>query len=137
LGTHRAALLNCHGIGALRADQYGDEILEIIAADTGEKLPDESTVSLTTPPTPSSTERNESIVEHLKQWREQKAAKEQVPAFVILHDKTIEQIATVLPRTEAELLQVAGIGPAKLENYGDEILAIIAAHPDSGTQADS
>lgn len=61
----------------------------------------------------------------LRAWRKQRAADQGVPAFVILHDRTIEAIAEALPGSIGELLEVPGIGPTKAERFGDEILAAV------------
>jgi ATP-dependent DNA helicase RecQ len=50
-----------------------------------------------------------------------------VPAYVVFHNSTLEQIAERRPRTLTELAAVPGVGPAKLERYGEELLAILAA----------
>lgn len=63
----------------------------------------------------------------LKQWRREKAARAGgVPAYLIYPDRTLEELARVKPRTEAELLEVKGIGPAKAAAFGAETLAVIA-----------
>jgi len=64
----------------------------------------------------------------LKSWRRAKANALNIPAFVILHDKSLRQIASILPDSEAKLLSVEGIGNAKLNKYGKEILQIIEDH---------
>ncbi len=64
------------------------------------------------------------LVEALKKWRLQQAKREGVQAFRILGNKTLDAIAAARPRTRDELLDVPGIGPAKLEAYGDGILEI-------------
>jgi len=68
-----------------------------------------------------------SLVEALKSWRLQQAKREGVQAFRIFGNKTLEAIAAQRPRTHDELLNVPGIGPAKLEAYGDGILEITRA----------
>jgi superfamily II DNA helicase RecQ len=50
-----------------------------------------------------------------------------VPAYVVFSNKTLEEIAVRKPRDWADLAAVSGVGPAKLERYGDEVLAIVAA----------
>jgi ATP-dependent DNA helicase RecQ len=50
-----------------------------------------------------------------------------VPAYVVLHDATIEGIATSRPMTLAHLRGIPGIGDKKLEHYGDELLALVRA----------
>ncbi len=66
------------------------------------------------------------LVAALKEWRREISQRLGVPAYVVLHDKTIDEIVRRRPATERQLLQIAGIGPAKLENYGDDILATVA-----------
>jgi superfamily II DNA helicase RecQ len=46
---------------------------------------------------------------------------------VILHDRTLDAIASSLPRSPDELQSLPGIGPAKLDAFGDEILALVAS----------
>jgi len=50
-----------------------------------------------------------------------------VPAYVVFHNSTLEEIAERGPRTLAELAAVPGVGPTKLERYGPEVLAALAA----------
>jgi DNA helicase-2/ATP-dependent DNA helicase PcrA len=66
------------------------------------------------------------LVERLKAWRLETARATGMPAYVILHDSTIETIAGIRPQTETQLASVPGIGPAKLEAHGDAILEICA-----------
>ena len=50
-----------------------------------------------------------------------------VPAYVVLHDTTIDGIAATRPTTLAQLRGIAGIGDKKLEHYGGELLALVKA----------
>ena len=70
------------------------------------------------------------LVDALRQWRSARAREQGVPAFVILHDKTLHELAARLPQNASELLNVPGIGQAKAERYGDAILEIVAAQAD-------
>jgi DNA helicase II / ATP-dependent DNA helicase PcrA len=63
----------------------------------------------------------------LKDWRLERAKADEVPAYVVFHNSTLEQIAERAPQTLAELASVPGVGPTKLERYGEEVLAAIAA----------
>ena len=69
---------------------------------------------------------DEELVAVLKQWRRDTAAVASVPAYVVMSDKTLMAIAAKRPENERELIMIPGIGPAKLEAYGDEILALCA-----------
>jgi len=64
----------------------------------------------------------------LKAWRSATARKRGVPAYVVLHDSTMDGIAAARPTTLAELRGVAGIGDKKLEHYGAELIDVINAH---------
>jgi len=59
---------------------------------------------------------------NLKAWRAEVAKEHNLPAYVIFHDATLAQIATVAPQTLAELNGISGIGAKKLEAYGPEVL---------------
>jgi DNA helicase II / ATP-dependent DNA helicase PcrA len=63
----------------------------------------------------------------LKQWRLERAKADGVPAFVVFHDSTLAAIATGAPQSLAELASISGVGPAKLERYGTEVLQKLAA----------
>ena len=57
----------------------------------------------------------------------QTAKAEERPAYVIFHNSTLAEIVRRAPRSREELAEVPGVGPAKLERYGDEVLAVLAA----------
>jgi RecQ family ATP-dependent DNA helicase len=63
----------------------------------------------------------------LKTWRTSVAKKLGMPPFVVLHDRTLRAIAHASPTTPNELQQISGMGPAKVEKYGDQILALCAS----------
>jgi len=69
-------------------------------------------------------EPNAELVARLRQWRAERYMADGVPAFFILHQQTLMQIAAVNPQTEEELLSVRGFGKAKFAKYGEEILSI-------------
>jgi ATP-dependent DNA helicase UvrD/PcrA len=63
----------------------------------------------------------------LKAWRLERARKDEVPAFVVFHDSTLEEIARSRPKELWQLAKIAGVGPTKLERYGDEVLATLGS----------
>ncbi|MGH2750686.1 MAG: ATP-dependent helicase [Actinomycetota bacterium] len=84
------------------------------------------------PPLPATRRRaasDDPAVEALKRWRLQRARADEVPAFVVFHDSTLEAIAAAGPDSLVELSEVPGVGPAKLDRYGDEILRTLAGTP--------
>lgn len=65
------------------------------------------------------------LVQALIDWRREKYQKDNVPAYIILHQKTLLAIADLAPTTREELLTVKGFGKSKCDKYGDEILEIV------------
>jgi len=63
----------------------------------------------------------------LRAWRTGRARADGVPAYVVAHDQTLAAIADLRPASLAALRRVRGMGPTKLDRYGEEILAVIAA----------
>jgi ATP-dependent DNA helicase RecQ len=67
------------------------------------------------------------LVEYLKAWRRGVAVRDNVPAFMVLHDATLEDLCRKQPRTHAELLHISGIGERKAVAHGAEILMALEA----------
>ncbi len=67
------------------------------------------------------------LFDALRAWRTDRAREEKLPAYVVAYDETLASIAAARPTSLAALERVKGIGPAKLDKYGADILAIIAA----------
>jgi ATP-dependent DNA helicase RecQ len=63
----------------------------------------------------------------LRAWRAGVARQRGVPAYVVLHDSTLDGIAAARPSSLNELRNVPGIGDKKLEHYGDELIALVRA----------
>ena len=68
------------------------------------------------------------LVEYLKEWRRGVALRDNVPAFMVLHDATLEDLSRKQPRTHTELLHVSGIGERKAAAHGPEILAALESY---------
>ncbi|MEU0845060.1 DNA helicase RecQ [Streptomyces sp. NPDC005962] len=67
------------------------------------------------------------VFERLRAWRGASAKEQGVPAYVIFHDATLREIATVFPSTLDELGAVSGVGENKLLKYGQQILDTLAS----------
>ena len=70
-------------------------------------------------------EPDQEVRDYLREWRRNTAKEQGVPAFVVLHDTTLEGICRVRPSSIAELLTVTGIGERKADMYGQAILAAL------------
>jgi ATP-dependent DNA helicase RecQ len=67
----------------------------------------------------------QALFERLREARRELARAQDVPAYVVLHDATLVEIARRRPTSEAELLEVPGVGRTKLERYGATFLATV------------
>jgi ATP-dependent DNA helicase RecQ len=65
------------------------------------------------------------LLNALRAWRSETARKRNVPAYVVLHDATLEGIAASHPTTLSQLRGISGIGDKKLERYGTELIALV------------
>ena len=72
-----------------------------------------------------STEPDSDVREYLREWRRLTAKEQGVPAFVVLHDTTLEEICRVLPASNQQLRAISGIGERKAEMFGQSILAAV------------
>jgi ATP-dependent DNA helicase RecQ len=70
-------------------------------------------------------EPDPALIDRLKTWRRDEARRRGLPSYVIFHDSTLEALAATHPRDREALARVRGIGPAKLEAYGDALLALL------------
>ncbi|MFE5959617.1 DNA helicase RecQ [Streptomyces rubiginosohelvolus] len=66
------------------------------------------------------------VFEALRAWRGATAKEQGVPAYVIFHDATLREIATVHPTTIGELGGISGLGEKKLATYGEGVLEVLA-----------
>ncbi|MEU1847786.1 DNA helicase RecQ [Streptomyces sp. NPDC019990] len=67
------------------------------------------------------------VFESLRAWRAEQAREQGVPAYVIFHDATLREIATVWPTSVAELGAISGVGEKKLATYGEGVLEVLAS----------
>jgi ATP-dependent DNA helicase RecQ len=116
-----AELLDVGGIGAAKVNRYGNQVLAII---------EEATQASESPSDSSPSTETDSVLRNtLKAWRLEQMKVDKVPAYVIFNDQALNELCQVRPRTIAELLGITGIGPARADRYGDQILAILEESP--------
>jgi ATP-dependent DNA helicase RecQ len=75
------------------------------------------------------------LAEYLREWRRNMARENKVPAYIILHDSTLEELCRRRPANFAELKQVPGIGEKKADVYGAEILQALRNFGDGARAA--
>jgi ATP-dependent DNA helicase RecQ len=115
---------------ALRADAYGG-----LSFGPGARpiLKGEEGLVIAVPPPRKRRSRREReqgpadpLFEALREARRALAAEARVPPYVVFHDSTLREIAALRPATLRELAEVNGVGEAKLERYGEAMLAALA-----------
>jgi hypothetical protein len=74
---------------------------------------------------------NEELRDRLQQWRSDRFKADNVPAYTIMHQSTLIQIATLIPSTRQELLAIKGFGEASFRKYGEQILEICSEYKKS------
>ncbi len=87
----------------------------------------------------SLSEEGEALFQRLRELRKSIADQQDVPAYIVFSDKTLHAMAEACPATPGELLAVSGVGPMKLERYGEAFLEVVSAGPaleDAPTRSD-
>ena len=74
---------------------------------------------------------DEALFERLREWRSTRAREQSLPAYVVFTDATLTAIAEARPVERGQLATIPGVGAAKLERYGDEVLALTCGSADS------
>ncbi len=87
-----------------------------------------SSVSKTVETVSKKYHNQDDLLDALKAWRRARAQEEGVPLYMIAHNSQLEEISEVVPLDENELLTIKGIGIAKLESFGDDILSLTRAY---------
>ncbi len=98
------------GTGTVMAVPWGERIH--VQSGSGPLVPGD--------PSPDPT-----VAARLRAWRTDTARRLGVPAYFVFSDATLDALASLRPTSEAGLLDVPGIGPTKLDAYGDDLLALL------------
>jgi len=75
---------------------------------------------------------DEALFETLRGWRLEESRRRTVPAYVVFDDRTLKSIARRKPTTDFDLAAVSGVGPKKMADYAEAVLAIVRAHRSGG-----
>ena len=71
------------------------------------------------------TEREERLWQALRKWRQERARAEEIPAYMVCGDKTLRDIVEKMPHGLDGLRSIYGLGEAKIDKFGDEILEVL------------
>lgn len=92
-------------------------------------------VGMDSRPGDRATDLDEGLREYLREWRRTAAKRENMPAFVVLHDTSLDEICRMKPSSVAGLRLVTGIGEKKAARYGEEILQAIRRYQEGARAA--
>lgn len=146
--TNKTDLLKVYGLGRHKADIWGLQIVNIVRVHLGmaELTEDESLPEISVPesknkrvPEVDSTAAPDTkLVSKLKTLRMQIAEEIGKPAFIVMADKTLFALAQIKPTSKEELLSVSGIGPYKVQLWGDRIIDVVKDYcEETDTRIDS
>jgi RecQ family ATP-dependent DNA helicase len=111
----------------LRVVEASGALVEVTTSDGFRVLHVDPTVQPPQIRTSSDLDVDDDLVARLRSWRLARSHEDAVPAYVVLHDATLRELAALRPQTMDELAGVKGFGPVKLERYGDDLLSVLAA----------
>jgi len=80
---------------------------------------------------PEPVNEHPDLAQALKQWRKEKAKELEVSAFIVLTNRTLLDLSNMCPSSTEDMKHVKGMGPSRIENYGREILDIVANYMES------
>jgi RecQ family ATP-dependent DNA helicase len=95
-------------------------------AKTASAKAGDSAAAVSTEPVALSA-KGEALAARLKEWRTAEAKRQGIPAFMVLHDRTLATVAQARPANPRQLLEISGMGPAKVERFGAAIIELCSA----------
>jgi ATP-dependent DNA helicase RecQ len=104
---------------------HGQAEAEVTLPEPVVRTPPTKTSSARTNGAPPPADVDPARLERLRRWRLEVSRRDAVPAFVVFHDRTLAALAAASPRTVADLAEVPGVGPAKLERYGADLFDLL------------
>ena len=142
-----AELLATWGMGETRVRWFGAQLLGLVRAWEAEHL---DAPSPSPRPAPKQTARrrraeaaeagpevafDDPLFERLRAWRRERSRVDGVPAYTFFTDRSARELAARRPDSREALLGVWGLGDARVEAFGDELLALIHEHAPAGDGA--
>jgi ATP-dependent DNA helicase PIF1 len=130
---------------ALRVSPLAKQIEAELQADSGQTLSENAKVIKQWKDAEASGENDrkmqpkeelpidQELFDALKAWRAKMAGQQQVPPYIIAHDRALKAVSAAKPANEKELLAVPGFGPAKAEKYGRDIYKVVKKHSAKNT----
>jgi len=138
-GDIRSLITQLEEQGLLGRVKKGDYRVLQVTAEGRAWLADHPELPESVPPAsePDQLAGDEALFDQLRSWRLSKAKELQYAPYVIFHDTILRRIAAAHPVSLDDLAAIKGIGPRKLEQYGADVLSVVAASRSNpaGTQS--
>ena len=115
---------SCHWCTGTKAEDLAAEGMAAVTAVPRRRSP--KSYDRVAEPGPLSDE-GEALFQSLRELRKSIADQQGVPAYIVFSDKTLRAMAEARPSTPQELLAISGVGPLKLERYGDAFMEAVTA----------
>ncbi|MBI1876683.1 MAG: HRDC domain-containing protein, partial [Chloroflexi bacterium] len=106
--------------GVKKEGQAGETIGSNAVHQSPPSVSDEAIISASVQAEPDPV-----LLEALRAWRTQQAKSQGIPPYIVFSNKVLEAIAAWCPSTVAELGEISGVGPAKLEQYGADVIVLL------------
>jgi ATP-dependent DNA helicase RecQ len=119
--------LTARGVEVMRGQSDG-ELTLVLPVELWRKL--DPSVAPPSVPLAEAPPPDLQLVDRLRRWRDETRRAENVPAFFVLSNALLDELARTRPRTMEELLKTKGMGPAKVQQYGQAILELLRAPTD-------
>ncbi|RDY29032.1 DNA helicase RecQ [Romboutsia weinsteinii] len=130
--TSREEMLSISGVGEVKYDRYGKVFEDVILKYVEEKNIDKNKTNSDGEGTNDGKDNEFFIVntdyklyELLKEYRQNEAKSQGIAPFMVLGNNTLKEISGRYPEDEEDLKDISGIGPAKINKYGENILKIV------------
>jgi superfamily II DNA helicase RecQ len=140
LATHRPhdldELLETWGIGEVKTDWFGERLVRAIQIweeknpDAPERQRRRAQRSFSTALLPEPVvDDADPLYNQLRAWRSDRARRDGVPAYMVFSDRTLKALVASQPDNRDSLMRVKGVGPAKIETFGPDVLRLLRGSP--------
>jgi len=138
----RDELMETWGIGEVKADWFGERLVRAIRlwedknpdAPERQRRRSQRALSSSLAPEPE-VDDSDPIYNQLRAWRTERAKIDGVPAYMVFSDRTLKELIAAQPDSREALMRVKGVGPAKIEKFGPDVLRLLRSEASNAVRA--
>lgn len=127
--TNKEEILKISGVGEIKYEKYGNKFIELIEGYITEKnINKETNIDILSNKDDEEfffVKTDENLYKKLKELREEYAKKENTLPYRVLGNNTLKEISGRYPVNNEQLEDISGIGPIKIEKYGEDIISLV------------